>query len=67
MSGTYTLEDCTPILDKGKAVLFEVPDLDEQVWIPKSAIHDDSDVWKEGQESGDLVVHEWLAIRRNWI
>lgn len=32
----------------------------EEVWIPKSQIDDDSEVWREGQE-GALVIPEWLA------
>ena len=43
-----------------KAVLFEVgPD---KYWIPKSVIHDDSDIWKEGQ-SGVLKVKAWWATK----
>lgn len=32
----------------------------DEYWIPKSQIHDDSEVWKKGQE-GDLVIHYWYA------
>ena len=43
-----------------KAVLLEVgPD---KYWIPKSVIHDDSDIWKEG-ESGVLKVKAWWATK----
>lgn len=38
----------------------------DQIWIPKSQITDDSNVWKEGQE-GDLYVSEWFAEQRGWI
>ena len=37
------------------------------MWIPKSQIHDDSEVWKRGQEPGMLVVTQWLAERKGWI
>lgn len=30
------------------------------LWVPKSVIHEDSDVTGEGDE-GDLVVHQWFA------
>lgn len=31
-----------------------------QFWFPKSAVHDDSEVWQPGQ-TGTLVVLEWIA------
>lgn len=30
------------------------------IWIPKSVIHDDSEVYGEGHQ-GDVVVEEWWA------
>jgi hypothetical protein len=35
----------------------------EQMWIPKSQITDDSEVWKQGDE-GTLVITEWLAEQK---
>lgn len=35
---------------------------DVEIWIPKSQIHDNSEIWKVGQE-GDLVISSWLADR----
>jgi hypothetical protein len=32
----------------------------EEKWLPKSQIHDDSEVWEVGQ-SGDVVVKKWFA------
>jgi hypothetical protein len=32
----------------------------EEFWIPRSAIHDDSEVWDEGHD-GTLVIPLWLA------
>lgn len=29
-------------------------------WIPKSHIHDDSEVYKEG-DTGTLIISEWIA------
>jgi hypothetical protein len=46
-----------------KAIL--VSDGDEDHWIPKAAIHEDSEVWKDDQ-SGDLVVHDWFARKKGW-
>lgn len=33
--------------------------------VPKSVIHDDSEVWKKGQE-GKLVVQLWFAVKEGW-
>lgn len=53
--------------DSGKALLVAVDDIGvEPVWIPKSVIHDDSEVWKEGQD-GEVVVCEWFAEEKGWI
>lgn len=39
---------------------------DRMTWIPKSQIHDDSEVWKNGQE-GELIIPEWLAHEKGLI
>lgn len=38
----------------------------EDVWIPKSQIHDDSEVYAEDHE-GTLVVSSWIAQQRGLI
>lgn len=38
----------------------------EKVWVPQSQIHEDSEVWKRGDE-GTLVVTEWWAIERELV
>lgn len=41
-----------------KALLYEFgPD---KIWVPKSVVHDDSDIWKKGEE-GVLTVKAWWA------
>jgi hypothetical protein len=35
-------------------------DTGEETWIPKSVIHDDSEVYEDGGE-GTVVVHQWWA------
>lgn len=35
-------------------------------WLPKSAIHDNSEVWLKGHE-GELVIHGWLAEKNGWV
>lgn len=39
---------------------------EEEHWIPKSAIGDESEVWEIGT-SGTLVIKRWLAERESWI
>ena len=34
--------------------------------IPKSQIHDNSEVWETFQQ-GELVINEWLAEQRGWL
>lgn len=38
---------------------------DEEIWIPKSQITDDSEVYKSGT-SGELIVTEWFARKQGW-
>lgn len=40
--------------------------LDNPVWIPKSQIHDDSEVWKKGQ-TGALVITRWIAEQKGLV
>lgn len=53
------IDDATPIRETDKAVLFEIEG--EETWIPKSVIHEDSEVWKADQSAGTLVVAGWWA------
>jgi hypothetical protein len=36
------------------------------IWIPKTQISDDSEVWKEG-DSGTLIISEWIAAQKGII
>ena len=45
--------------DKALLVLVE----GQEVWIPQSQIHDDSEVWKAGDE-GTLIIPDWLAVEK---
>jgi len=64
MSG-FSVGDVTSIHETDKAVLCDGGILDEQTWIPKSQIHDDSEVWREEQE-GELIVSHWFAEQKGW-
>ena len=53
------------IRETEKAILFRTDD-GEEYWIPKSQIHDNSEVWKAG-DVGMIVVTEWFAKKMEWI
>jgi hypothetical protein len=36
-------------------------DGEEEAWVPKSVIHDDSEVYSEKANEGDLIVAGWWA------
>jgi hypothetical protein len=44
-----------------KAILVDL-DSGEEVWVPKSCLHDDSEVYEEGH-AGNVVVKEWWALK----
>jgi hypothetical protein len=45
-----------------KALQIELTDLGETRWVPRSMIHDDSEVYDEGaNKDGEVVVNEWWA------
>ena len=46
-----------------KALQCEVDDLGETWWVPRSVIHDDSEVYDDGHE-GELIVKRWWADAR---
>lgn len=47
-----------------KAIKVESDDLGE-VWVPRSVIHDDSEIY-EGDHEGELVVEGWFAEKEGW-
>ena len=57
--------DARSIRDTDLAVLVIIEE-EEEVWIPKSVIHDDSDIFEADQE-GELVVPEWFAKKNSLI
>ena len=62
----HIIENCKVIKETSKAILVESDEFDEPEWVPQSQIHEDSEIWKEGDE-GDLVVTEWFAEQKGWI
>lgn len=64
----YSVEECQ-IIDEsasGKAWLVKSPNFDHPTWVPKRAVHDDSDVYDLDQEEGRLVVKDWFAEKVGW-
>jgi len=53
---------CLKISDSGKAILVKLP-TGEKHWIPVSQVHEDSEVWNEGDE-GSLVLSEWICAQK---
>lgn len=57
--GQSVFRNVVCVHETDKAILCEFGP-HEEVWIPKSVVHDDSDVYQAGQ-LGDLVVERWFA------
>jgi len=54
-------DDVEVMVDSGKSILCNVDGA--EVWIPKSQISDESEVYEEGT-SGKLIIPRWLAVDR---
>jgi len=65
MAEVVEIHECTAVKDTGQALLIEFDDGDA-AWIPHSQIHDDSEVYQEG-DTGTLVVTKWIAQKRDLI
>lgn len=52
-------------ISETKAALKVKMDDDRALWVPKSVIHDDSEVYEVGGE-GTLVVFQWFADKEGW-
>jgi len=61
----YDKSDGEVIHASDDAILFK-EEGGEKYWVPKSQIHDNSEVWKKG-DVGILIVTEWLARKKGWI
>lgn len=58
--------DCKVIRDSGKALLIDIEG--EEKWIPKSVIHDDSEVFDdEDNKEGMLVLKDWWAEKEKLV
>lgn len=49
---------CTKVTEKAMLVVIE----EDEIWIPKSQVDDDSEVYDAGEHStGTLVISQWIA------
>ncbi len=60
------LDNTVVVKETVLAILVRIPDVEGDEWIPKSVIHDDSEVWKAGDE-GTLIVQGWWAEQNGLI
>lgn len=61
---TCTFFDVTVEQETEKALLCNIEG--EEIWIPKSQIDDDSEVYEMGT-TGDLVVSRWIATQKGLV
>lgn len=59
------VEDCYARVETNKALLIQLPD-DDEVWVPKSQIEDDSEVYADGH-NGKLVCTKWIAEQKGFL
>lgn len=66
---SFEIDDAIVVRETEKALLVEAPILDEEQWVPKSQITEDSEVFnaKSGKEPGSLIVTHWIAQQKGWI
>lgn len=66
MARTVELDVIDVVKETDAALCVELADRDEEVWIPKSVVSDDSEVWKEG-DTGTMIIAEWFAEKEGLI
>ncbi len=54
------LGEAVCVYETEKAILVRLEDVGTEIWVPKSCVHDDSEVYEENGE-GELVVAAWWA------
>lgn len=63
---TYTRANvrCIRVSTSGLAILCKQGD--KTFWVPKSVIHDDSEIWDKVGQEGKLIVQAWFAEKEGW-
>lgn len=62
------LNDARVVRSTEKALLISVPELDLPVWIPRSVVHEDSEVWDDTSDAngpGKLILPMFVIEDRN--
>jgi hypothetical protein len=59
-------EESHATADTPMALLVRCKELASAIWVPKSVIHDDSEVWKPFT-NGNLIVSRWWAEKRGLV
>jgi hypothetical protein len=63
----FDIPESTILRETDKAILVRSSEFgDDEVWVPKSVIHEDSSVFAEGDE-GTLLVKRWFAEKQKWL
>lgn len=52
------------LVETEKALHVFVVDTGDEVWIPKSQIHDDSDVYSRDTSPGTITITRWIAEQK---
>lgn len=50
----------------GKALFVDAPEFDEELCVPRSVVHEDSEVFEVGHE-GTLLIARWFAEQKGWL
>lgn len=59
------IDDCVCTKATEKALLVKVPGEKDPIWIPKSQVDDDSEVWSdEENENTGTLISQWIAEQK---
>lgn len=64
MSG-FVIDGAECVYETEKAICIKAPMFDEDKWVPKSVVTDESEVYKKGT-TGNCIVSEWFADKEGW-
>jgi hypothetical protein len=54
------------VTNAGGVKVYVGGDVGREVWFAQGHIHDNSEIWRAGQE-GELVVSEWVALKKGLV
>jgi hypothetical protein len=60
MAQTVEIPNVTVVRETDKAILCQLEEDGEEVWVPQSLVDEASEVWK-AKDEGTLVVPKWFA------